>query len=435
MDFKERFFRNLTKNWSNLFFKTGIPAEFLTVFRFLFGILTAFFLLKGNYFYSIAFLLIYQFVFLLDYVDGELARKQRRFSIKWLYIDRIFHYITTILFLTSLAILTKNMTWILWAFFSSLAFSLTGIIDTRNSDKRLGKDVKERKIDKYENITGLLLIESPFSLFFFLVLFKLNIIAIILYSSFYSFGFAYKLLKLFKMKKTKEEIKKELSEQYFGEESQKYDEVRSEDPRRAYIVKKQSEITKSFLENENCKNILDVACGTGRFFYIYPGKIHGIDMSSDQLKEAHKKDKTAVLKVCDAENICYPSEKFDVAITSQFIMHIPEYEKVVSEMARVTKKGGSIIIDFPNKYSLTYPMTKSKIMLGKLRHYNLFSLKKIREMAKKNNLEIERIEPTVVITPMLFPKSLLKMSSSINKTLTKFFPNRTYVYYVKFRKL
>lgn len=433
MYFKEDFFRRLTKGWYKLFFKMNIPAELLTLFRFAFAILVSFFILKGDYKIYILLLFFYQFVFLLDYVDGTLAKKQNRFSLKWVYLDRIFHYLTIILFLTGISILTENLPLIFFAFFSSTSFFIVGLIDTKNSDIRFGKVKSKKTFKMYRIVNDLFVLESPFSLFFFLVLFRLNKTTIVLYSTFYLFGIMYKGLR-FMRKKSKEQIKKELSEQYFGEESQKYNEVRIQDPRRAYVVGRQSEITKTFLKNEQCKEILDVACGTGRFFYLYPGKIYGIDISSDQLSEAGKNNKKAILKVCDSAKICYPNEKFDVTITSQFIMHTPEYKKVISEMGRVTKKGGAIIIDFPNKISLSYLPTKLKIFLGKLRYYNLFTLKKIRDIARENNFEIELIEPTVIITPAIFPKSLLNLSSFLNKKLTKLLHRFTYVYYVKFRK-
>jgi len=433
MNFKEKLFRYLVKDWYKFFDKAKISPEFLTIFRIIFGIITAFVLMYGIYIYSIIVLLFYQFVLLLDYVDGPLAKYQKKFSIRWVHIDRIFHYIITAFLLVGLSISTNNGFLISISLISVSSFLIVGLIDTKNSDLRLNKKLKPRKIEKYDNLMGIFIIEAPFSLFFFLVLFNLIKITIILYSIFYLFGFIYKIIKMLKSKKTKDIVKKELLEQYYGKESKKYDEIRERDSRRAYVVKRQVEITKKFL-NEDYNNILDVACGTGRFFYLYKGKIYGIDVSTDQLKEARKKNKKAILKICDAEKINYPSNKFDIVITSQFIMHTPEYKKIIKEIVRVTKKGGKIIIDFPNKYRVSKLITKIRIKIGKLRYYNFFSFKDIEKIAKENNLEIENVEPTVVISPILFPKCLLDSSILINKFLNKTFPNLTYVYYVKFRK-
>ena len=130
--------------------------------------------------------------------------------------------------------------------------------------------------------------------------------------------------------KNQEKIKKELAAQYYGEEARNYDRDRSTDPRRKYIVQRKEEIFRNLLKNAKGKNILDVACGTGRFFYLYgKRKIYGIDISEDQLAEAKKRYVRPKLKKCDATKICYPNETFDVVITSQFIEHIPQYFEVI----------------------------------------------------------------------------------------------------------
>ena len=235
------------------------------------------------------------------------------------------------------------------------------------------------------------------------------------------------------MRKTKEQIKKELASEYYGKEAEKYNEKRVEDIRHAAVVRKQAEITKNFL-NFKYKNILDVACGTGRFFYLYKGKKYGVDISTDMLKVNKKTNKNAILKRADASKLPFKNNFFDVTNTSQFIKHTPEYKKVINEMTRVTKPGGIIIIDFPNRFSTTYITTKIRVLVGRLRHYNFFSLYDIKKIAKENNLEILDIQPTVVISPLYFPKSSLGFAIKLNKFLTNIFPELTYVFYVKFRK-
>lgn len=235
--------------------------------------------------------------------------------------------------------------------------------------------------------------------------------------------------------KNKEKIKKELSEAYFGKESKGYDHNRSKDLRRKYILERKVKIITKFLKNCPQKNILDIACGTGRFFYLYgKRKIYGIDISKDQLAEAKKKNSKAILKICDAENICYPDDYFDVIITSQFIEHIPQYHNVLKEMVRVCKPGGILIIDFPNKYSLTYFPTKIRIFFKRLRWLNLFNKKEIERIAKDLNLEIVDVDYTVIITPHIFPDSWTPLIRKINDFLYKFFSKFGYLHYVKFRK-
>jgi len=235
--------------------------------------------------------------------------------------------------------------------------------------------------------------------------------------------------------KNKELIKQQLAKRYWGEESKHYDYLRSKDSQRKYILERKTEIMKKFLGKSKGGNILDIACGTGRFFYLYgKRKIYGIDISRDQLKQAKKKDKKAILKICNAEKLCFPPEKFNVVITSQFIEHIPQYAQVLKEMVRVCKKGGTLIIDFPNKYSLTYLPTKIRLFSGKLPYLNLFSKKEIQAIAKKFNLKIIEWDYTVVITPNIFPDFLTPFVKRLNFFLLRIIPQVGYLHYVKFRK-
>jgi ubiquinone/menaquinone biosynthesis C-methylase UbiE len=235
--------------------------------------------------------------------------------------------------------------------------------------------------------------------------------------------------------KNTNKIKEELSKAYFGEETRTYDYRRSKDQRRKYILERKNKIIGKFLHSSRGKNILDVACGTGRFFHLYKKRnIYGIDISKDQLSEAGKKDKNAILKICDAEKICYPDNYFDVVITSQFIEHIPQYNRVIHEMVRVCKPGGILIIDFPNKFSLTYLPTKIRIFFKRLRWLNLFSRNEIKKIAKELDLEIVDWDYTVIITPNIFPDSWTSFIKIINRLLYKIIPNVGYLHYVKFKK-
>ena len=175
----------------NFFTKIKMPAEFLTLFRVVFGFIVAFFISQGNYNYSIILLLIYQFVLMFDYIDGKLARIQKRFSLKWLHFDRLFHRVLNALFLISVAISIQNPFLIILTSTSSLLFLVTG----RISNPLTNEEEKKRGIknnNRLERILGLFIIEAPFSLFFFLMLFNLKIFTSWVYSLFYLFGFFYK---------------------------------------------------------------------------------------------------------------------------------------------------------------------------------------------------------------------------------------------------
>lgn len=235
--------------------------------------------------------------------------------------------------------------------------------------------------------------------------------------------------------KDKKLIKKQLAEEYFGKQSKIYDSARVSTPAKKDIIECKTKIIQRLLNESKGKNILDVACGTGRFFYLYgQRKIFGCDISQDQLKEAQKKAPNAKLKIADAEKLPYPDNSFDVVITSQFMEHIPQYKTVLKEMVRVCKPQGSIIVDFPNKHSLTYLPTKIRILTGKLRHLNLFTKNQIKSLSEDLNLEIKNWENTVIISPNIFPYFLTPKIKKVNQLLIKKFSYWGYLHYIRFIK-
>lgn len=104
-----------------------------------------------------------------------------------------------------------------------------------------------------------------------------------------------------------------------------------------------------FLEEDSL--ILDVGCGTGKFtFSLYEFdsnlKIHGVDLSEDMIGKAKSKlrNEPIEFKVGDVENLPYESGSFDAITCSHSFHHYPDQRKALSEMHRVLKKNGKLMI-------------------------------------------------------------------------------------------
>lgn len=236
----------------------------------------------------------------------------------------------------------------------------------------------------------------------------------------------------------KTNVRNRLSKRYFGKEVENYETSRLADARDRDVFQREVDIVQGFLKNSLNGPLLDVACGTGRVFPYYGDReIYGIDISKDMLKIAKKRKPSARLKVSDAEKIPYTDNKFSVVITSRFIMHTPEYEKVISEMSRVVKKGGSLIVDFPNKFSLSYFTTKYRLKnkSGTLRYFNLFTYSQIRDIAKKNNLQIVEVKAKTFVPAKILPEKLHNLTKKINHLLSSAFPLISTPLYIRFVKI
>lgn len=97
--------------------------------------------------------------------------------------------------------------------------------------------------------------------------------------------------------------------------------------------------------------ILDVATGTGRQAFAFAGKgydVTGVDLSEAMLAVARKNNRypNARFEQGDATHMHFPDNSFDVACVSFALHEMPRgiREKALKGIARVTKRGGAIMI-------------------------------------------------------------------------------------------
>lgn len=98
--------------------------------------------------------------------------------------------------------------------------------------------------------------------------------------------------------------------------------------------------------------ILDVCTGTGDIaIYIAnnklkEGRVTGVDFSENMLNIARKKAsniKNIDFIAADALNLPFKDGEFDACFISFGLRNLPDIEKAILEMKRVTKKGGLIV--------------------------------------------------------------------------------------------
>jgi ubiquinone/menaquinone biosynthesis C-methylase UbiE len=156
-------------------------------------------------------------------------------------------------------------------------------------------------------------------------------------------------------------------------------------------------------------HVLDVGCGTGTNLMLYHEagcNVSGIDLSPTMVEVAQKKlGDRAEIRLGDASKMPYSDGSFDL-VTGLFTLHeMPSQIRpaVISEMVRVVKQGGRILLIDYNLGSIRFPkgwMYKAiilffEIMAGRehFRNYrdflsrnclpNLISTKKLRVLNEK----------------------------------------------------
>ena len=104
--------------------------------------------------------------------------------------------------------------------------------------------------------------------------------------------------------------------------------------------------------NRGKGRVLEVGVGTGIALPLYASHLEvvGVDYSDEMLDRARRRTRrenlshVADLRQMDARNLDFPDGHFDTVVAMYLVSVVPEPERVVSEMARVCKPGGEILI-------------------------------------------------------------------------------------------
>jgi len=90
-------------------------------------------------------------------------------------------------------------------------------------------------------------------------------------------------------------------------------------------------------------NVLDVGCGCGSStakLSPFCGKITAIDFSSELIDRCKRENQrpNITYQCMDGRNIHYSDGSFDMVVEQYSLHHVPEWEKVLDEMIRVSSK-------------------------------------------------------------------------------------------------
>jgi 2-polyprenyl-3-methyl-5-hydroxy-6-metoxy-1,4-benzoquinol methylase len=100
-----------------------------------------------------------------------------------------------------------------------------------------------------------------------------------------------------------------------------------------------------------CK-LLDAGCGTGYFSQralTASANVVSLDIGVNLLKEARKKGAPQPV-AGDVTRLAFHDDTFDVVISSECIEHTPSPQTAVSELIRVLRPGGTLVVTCPNRF-------------------------------------------------------------------------------------
>ncbi len=159
-----------------------------------------------------------------------------------------------------------------------------------------------------------------------------------------------------------------------------------------------------FFKDIKIKAILDVGTGTGDFVTVLKevfsdAEITGVDPNTESLIQAKERYLEVTFKEMSAEKLNFENSIFDLASISMALHHVPDVKKSLTEIQRVVKPNGWIVVnelfsDNLNEAQETHKMYhhfRSKIdrLIG-ISHNETFKKEEIIEMVRDSGIDIKQ---------------------------------------------
>lgn len=161
---------------------------------------------------------------------------------------------------------------------------------------------------------------------------------------------------------------------------------------------------------------LDVGCGTGALSqtilqFAEPAKIKGIDWSEGFIAFAkeHTPDSRVQFDIGDAQSLTAETGSFDAAVSGLVLNFIPQPDRAVAEMKRVTRKGGLVaayLWDYANRmqmirhfFDAAVALDPNAVELDEGRRFPICqpdALSQLFESTGLHNVEVRPIEVATV---------------------------------------
>ncbi|NGX50236.1 MAG: Ubiquinone biosynthesis O-methyltransferase [Chlamydiae bacterium] len=165
-------------------------------------------------------------------------------------------------------------------------------------------------------------------------------------------------------------------------------------------------------------DVVDLGCGGGFLTHALAEERHrvvGIDLSESSLTVARNNDPTKQVhyQKGDACNVDLPERSFDVVCATDILEHVERPELLISEAARLLRKGGLFFFHTFNRTPLSYLLIIKGVEWfvqntpPRMHLYNLFiKPKELREICQSEGLVIEEMKG---FSPKIMQLPLLKM--------------------------
>jgi ubiquinone/menaquinone biosynthesis C-methylase UbiE len=161
------------------------------------------------------------------------------------------------------------------------------------------------------------------------------------------------------------------------------------------------------------RRVLEVGCGTGLILERLSAAADdawGVDLSAGMVRAAKERGLQVVLGSATA--LPFANESFDLVCSFKVLAHVPAIRDALSDIARVTRPGGQMILEFYNPWSLRYAAKRAAgpqpISEGRTEADVYTRWDSPREIAKllPDGVTLEDFRGVRVVTPAAFVHKL-----------------------------
>jgi ubiquinone/menaquinone biosynthesis C-methylase UbiE len=156
--------------------------------------------------------------------------------------------------------------------------------------------------------------------------------------------------------------------------------------------------------------ILDAGCGPGANLpWLAPyGEVVGVDYSEEAVRLAGERHPEMETRVADITNLPFDDASFDLALELTVLALVPDDARGVSELARVTRPGGAVVLMEP---AIPWLRRGHDVVNRVLRRYRLAELE---ELAERAGLEVRRA--THANSFLVPPAAVLALAHRISRS-------------------
>lgn len=170
--------------------------------------------------------------------------------------------------------------------------------------------------------------------------------------------------------------------------------------------------------------ILDIGCFTGDFLYMAAAEgaeVRGVELQKEAVEIADIKLPGRVVQKDIASNP-FKNQEFDIITMFGLIEHVKDPASLISNVSKLLKKDGILVIQTPNSGSfLARTMKKYWPAYTPVEHIHLFTKKSVKLLLGKHQLKLVFFKNHFKILPVAYVYNMLDVfGPEIKKILKKF---------------